>query len=511
MSGTGEFKIDDLNLKTILYVNKKPFKYLTKSPITSKIISYLLAKMYNKQWHIIDFKVTQMKKSPKPPYITSTLQTDVATKLRWPIKKIMDVAQKLYEKGYITYMRTDSLNLCTDFLDECKPIIENNYGPEYYSRKQYETSDNSAQEAHEAIRPQDVNIMVANDLDVDEQKLYSAIWNRAVASQMSQSIINCNHIYLSPDKNDNFMTMVGTCSTYEFKGYTILYNSSSDIDDETQAFNMHDNSKVELINVLFKEKVKMPPTRYNEASLVAYITKKGIGRPSTFVQNVHKVQEKGYVENKNIDGKEIKSINISFDGINIVAKLESTFLGKENERLVPTKNAIIINDFLCEYFPQIMDISFTAKLEKDLDLISCGKIYYKDVLTNFYTCLKKQIDTVMDVFPPKLEPTDDVIGYIDNNPIIYLIGKFGPAIKYKDIWVNVKIRPELDVAIGLIKEKENRPKPVIVKELTGYIVKQLPNYYLVQHKGKKGLMCKQYRGKLEDLTLKKCKELFNKK
>lgn len=418
--GSGLFNINVNDKILVLDTNlKTPFSM--NLPSNLGIIGGLMTIV---NWYIDNIMIKQLSRNCKPPFITSTLQSEISSKYGWSIKRISELSQQLYEAGYITYIRTDSVTLSDECLNACEQIIKNEYGDKYYCRKQHETSNNTAQEAHEAIRPVDMKIK-ANTLDISDQlrKLYDIIWKRTLASQMSKLEIESIQIKLHPifitekgmkkSKNDNpipsIFYMTGSKNRVVFKGYTVVYNedddneeigdkeSNDELNNLMYLWNNRDNNKadinIDMLMYKFNEVVKNPPSRYNEAQLIKTITKLGIGRPATYVSLIEKIQTKLYVKSGNIEGQAIECNEIIYDKnkdkltTNIIKKS----LGKENNRLIPTELGMTINEFMVKNFPRLLDINFTANLESQLDLIVNGKINWLQVVKEFYDDLTNQI------------------------------------------------------------------------------------------------------------------------
>jgi DNA topoisomerase-1 len=353
----------------------------------------------------------ERQRHPAQPFITSSLQQEASYKLKFKLKDTMQYAQRLYEKGLITYMRTDSPTLSAESLGMIKKHIleDKSLGEEYYQFRQFKAKGQNAQEAHEAIRPTHFNIFQIDGMEGSyEEKLYQLIWNRTIASQMKSATYHDQHIVLSNTKQIQFE---GTNSVLIFDGYLRLYNdnnedsSESNINNDGKSTNSHikintsnllDN-KVEWKKITFKETFSNPPTRYNEPSLVKKLEGLGIGRPSTYAAIISKIQEHKYIKVGNIQGIEKKintyilefSINkiITFDKKSSMQKV-----GNEKLKLLPTEDGILVTNYLIKNFPQIMDYKFTKRMEELLDDIAEGKKVWHDVLSEYYQVLKQQFD-----------------------------------------------------------------------------------------------------------------------
>ena len=375
--GKGEFTItipkeELFTLNTILYtINPiKKFELIKDSDDVYDKIIEIMGKLQNATWKLANIKKRNISRLPTAPFITSSLQREASTKLHWPIAKTMQVAQKLYEGGYITYMRTDCCVLSDEAHKKIKDFISEQYGNEYYTYKQYISKSANAQEAHEAIRPTDFTKLKISDNDEisDEDKLYKLIWKKTVSSQMSKAQIESTQLFLAPITKNNSKSkiedflMVGSISRIIFDGYLKLYK---DLDPDEPLLNINIPEDINEIKanpkiIKIKESLTSPPSRYNESSLVETLEKLGIGRPSTYATMVAKIQTKDFVRVENVPGKEKTLKELTYDCINKKLQVIDTkmFLGKENKRMVPTNIGIISNKFLVTNFPQIMDIGF---------------------------------------------------------------------------------------------------------------------------------------------------------
>ena len=379
------------------------------------------------------------------PFTTSTLQQDASTKLHFNVKKTMEVAQKLYEAGMITYMRTDSTNLSQQAKDDCKKYIIEKYGKEYSQEKDYNKKSKNSQEAHEAIRPTKITDESTNGrLSSECERLYKLIRNRTLASQMSNAIIEVQDLFIDlidkykksklPEKSYFHSTLEDT----KFDGYLILYNNKVDSDEETAKgklkVKVDEELKYKQINIC--EEYSKLPLRFNEAGLVKHLEKNGIGRPSTYASIISKIIDKKYVEIKDIEGEKRKSIQMelynSKKGLEVKTQTKDITLGKENKKISPTYMGNKINDFMVKNFNDIMQIDFTATFETYLDKIAVGKATWYNVLDKFYkgfsTIVKELEDTTND--QENLKSTDVLLGCDDNNNEIFVgEGKYGPYVK----------------------------------------------------------------------------------
>ena len=423
-----------------------------------------------------EFKIANIenKKSIRKasaPFITSTLQQDASTKLRFNPKKTMEVAQKLYEAGLITYMRTDSPNISTEISEECKDHIIKEYGEEYSMPKKYSSSSKTSQEAHECIRPTHIDNDVSN-LSNDQIKLYTLIWKRTVASQMSNARINCNTISIDAINKKSILVFDKQCyfravnETIEFKGFLILYNdkeTDSETKDDKEPQDMKIGDLLKMDKIKATEEYTSLPLHYNEAGLIKYLEKNGIGRPSTFASIITKVIERNYIEIKDIEGiaKDSKQLELS-KSFKLKEDTKQITIGSEKQKLVPTSIGYQINDFLMKHFDSIINIDFTAQMENQLDLIAEGKANYITVIRNFYDMfnptIEKLVKEAKSIKSATGSSTDILLGSIDNKEYYKGSGKFGPYVKtlVGDKWKYASVKDiegdiTLDTAISLFE------------------------------------------------------------
>jgi DNA topoisomerase-1 len=399
-----------------------------------------------------EFKVSSVenKKSIRKasaPFITSSLQQEASTKLHFSVKRTMDVAQKLYEAGLITYMRSDSPNISKEAINEAEKYIVKTYGKEYSEPKNYESKSSNSQDAHECIRPTHMNNPEPDNLEGDQAKLYKLIWKRSVASQMSNAQVNVQTIQidglnekksiLTFDKvSTNFVSIL---ENVEFPGYLIVYDNSTDDEDKvTGKLQIKPKDKLVLNKIKVSEEYTKPPLRYNEASLVKYLEKNGIGRPSTYASIISKVIDREYVEIKNVDGVKKQSKQIELDSkFKIKESTKEVAIGKEQKKLVPTHTGRTVNEFMMKYFEPIMDIEFTANFETYLDKIAEGKANWVTVLRNFYDMFNPIVEKLNSEAKDKKQKigssTDKLLGTTSSGLEVYAgSAKYGPYVKIQD-------------------------------------------------------------------------------
>jgi DNA topoisomerase-1 len=439
---SGFFNFKGKKLNTYLMKDKDIYKFSSEKDIVSLLNTFNLSMICK----TVKISNKDSIRKPPPPFITSTLQQDASTKFNYNSKKTMMLAQKLYEGGMITYMRTDSTNLSGDALQGSKQYIEKNYGEIYHKKRTYIKNNKNAQEAHEAIRPTKLNVSEFNNLGVECAKLYNLIWKRTVASQMADAKINI--MTISIDILNNNKTLLPSNSlfvtNYEniiFDGFLLLYNNHES-DNEKGKINIELNQILDYLSVKVTEEYTKPPLRYNEAGLIKYLEKNGIGRPSTYASIMSKIIDKKYVMLQNIDGilKESKQFTVLKSSLNknnkIKKELKEIKIGCEKSKLVPTEIGIKINEFLCEKFNTIMDVNFTAKLEKLLDKIATGKVIWYNILSSYYDMFNPMVEELSQSMKKidNTNKTDKTIGVHPetNEEIFSMIGKYGLCVKMKE-------------------------------------------------------------------------------
>jgi DNA topoisomerase-1 len=316
----------------------------------------------------------------------------------------MDVAQKLYEGGYITYMRTDSVNLSQDCLTQCQKYITEKYGEKYYQFKQYSSSNATSQEAHECIRPTDLFKDYPDD--ENQKKLYKLILKRTLASQMAQALIDTKYIQITgKDKSIFREYFEGTIKKILFDGYLKVYNDMEEEEEkELVKFEYNVGDNIDYKYIYGHQESTKPKTRYQEANLVRKLEKLGIGRPSTYASIISKIQERGYVEKKSIEGKKVKLNSVNLSNGEISETNKETKLGAEKNKLVPTESGIKIVEYLESNFTKFMDYGFTASMEKALDDIASGKAVWHQVLREFYNEFHPIVERLMGTL--KSAPVD---------------------------------------------------------------------------------------------------------
>ncbi|WP_437823149.1 type I DNA topoisomerase [Tenacibaculum mesophilum] len=369
------------------FVNAEGKKFkakLAKNFSTKKEAENFLNSCLGAEFSVADLQKKPAKKSPAPPFTTSTLQQEASRKLGFPVAKTMMVAQRLYEAGLITYMRTDSVNLSDDAKKAAQAEIIASYGEEYSKPRNYATKSKGAQEAHEAIRPTNMeNHEITGEYD--QTRLYSLIWKRTLASQMSEAKLERTVVKIDNNKNKKQFTANGEVITFE--GFLKVYLEGTDNEEEEQA-GMLPKMEVneELINELITatERYTRPPARFSEASLVKQLEELGIGRPSTYAPTISTIQRREYIEKGTVEGKERNYTQLSLANQEVSEQILTERVGSDKGKLVPTDIGNIVNDFLVENFDAILDYGFTAKVENEFDEIAEGKEDWIAMIKDFY-------------------------------------------------------------------------------------------------------------------------------
>ncbi len=364
------------------------------------------------------------KRSPQAAFTTSTLQQEASRKLSFSVNRTMSVAQKLYEQGIITYMRTDSTNLSKTALDSIKDLVVNSYGSSFFTKRTYQTKTKGAQEAHEAIRPTDFNLSKI-DNDNDQNKLYRLIWERAVSSQMSDAQIERTTYKVNSFNDKMFFQAKGEVVT--FAGFLAINKSNNGSDTFLPSANI--SEPLNLDNLKSDEVYAKPPARYNEASLVRKLEDLGIGRPSTYASTITTVQKRNYILKENREGKIVKSKVLTLIENSVNETTTDKIIGAEKNKLFPTDTGEIVTKFLVKHFSKILDYSFTATVEDEFDLIAEGKKVWNEMIQNFYTGFISKVNDVND--NEKRESGERTLGsHPETNEIVIArLGPFGPMVQ----------------------------------------------------------------------------------
>lgn len=391
-----------------------------------------LEKCKNATFTVDNVAKKPLKRTPAPPFTTSTLQQEAARKLGFSVSQTMMVAQRLYESGRITYMRTDSVNLSSLAINTCKDDIITNYGEEYSKPRNYHTKSRGAQEAHEAIRPTFVSEH-GQELSNQDRRLYDLIRKRTIASQMADAMIEKTTITIDIDGMD--AKFVATGEVVAFDGFLKVYRESTDDDDNGQEETnvlptLRVGNKLERREISSTERFSQSPYRYTEASLVHKLEELGIGRPSTYAPTISTIQQREYVQKGDKSGTERTYVTDTLKGNVITSKKKKEMAGSEKGKLLPTDIGIVVNDFLLENFPEIMDYNFTAKVEHQFDQIAEGKKEWKHMMKKFNSDFSPVVESVMKSrFKHKVGEREIGKEPGTGKPVFVKIGRYGPVVQ----------------------------------------------------------------------------------
>jgi len=394
----------------------------------------------NASFKVSAIEKTPGKKSPAPPFTTSTLQQEAARKLGFSVTKTMVVAQQLYEAGYITYMRTDSVNLSNLALAVAHQVVAGKYGEEYAKTRKYVTKSKGAQEAHEAIRPTDIARETIPG-DTFAKNLYELIWKRTIASQMSDAKTEKTTITIPVEgRSEKF---VATGEVILFPGFLKVYKESKD--DESEEVKgmlpaMELNEALNAHQITATQRYAQPPVRYNEASLVKKLEELGIGRPSTYAPTISTIQKREYVRKATRQGKERQYVCLTLTAAGIKEEVKKEKYGYEKDKLIPTDVGIVVNDYLQENFKDIMDYGFTADVEKEFDDIAEGKANWQEMMRRFYVDFHQQVETAIN-YSTKASG-ERLLGYDPktNEKVFAKLGKYGPMVQIGEAYADTKPR-----------------------------------------------------------------------
>lgn len=371
------------------------------------------------------------KRSPAPPFTTSTLQQEASRKMGYGVSKTMVVAQQLYEAGYITYMRTDSVNLSKLAIAKAKEVITENYGAEYSKTRVFATKTKGAQEAHEAIRPTYLENKTIKG-DSSQQKLYELIWKRTIASQMAEAKLEKTTINIEISKSPEKMRAQGEVITFE--GFLKVYMESKDDDNDSSETKgmlppLKNGQPLDLDCMMATEKYTKHSPRYSEASLVKKLEEQGIGRPSTYAPTISTVQKRGYVIKEDRDGLSRNINELRLSGNEITEAVHAEVYNAVKNKLLPTDIGTLVNKFLSEHFKDILDYQFTAKVEKEFDSIAEGKTQWNKMISDFYHPFKTQVDHTIET--AEREKGERLLGIDPKSEknVYARIGRFGPMVQ----------------------------------------------------------------------------------
>ncbi|CAM1351965.1 type I DNA topoisomerase [Tenacibaculum insulae] len=405
----------------------KSFKAtIPKNFDSKKAAEDFLKSCANADFSIADLTKKPAKKSPAAPFTTSTLQQEASRKLGFPVGKTMQVAQRLYEAGLITYMRTDSVNLSEDARNAAEEEISNYYGKEYSKQRVFKSKAKGAQEAHEAIRPTNMKAH-SIDTEYDQNRLYDLIWKRTLASQMSDAQLERTNVKIENSENSKVFTANG--EMIKFDGFLKVYLEGTDNEDEEQAGmlpNLKKGENLEYIFINATQRFTSPPYRFTEASLVKQLEELGIGRPSTYAPTISTVQRRGYVEKGQNEGVERGYEQMILSNGTVESQMLTEKTGSDKNKLVPTDIGNIVNDFLVANFSNILDFGFTAKVENSFDDISEGDEDWIEMIKSFYIKFHENVEDVKE--NAERESGERILGKhpVSGKTVLVRLGKFGP-------------------------------------------------------------------------------------
>ena len=407
-----------------------------------KEVEAFLESCKNASFTIDDITTKPVKKSPAPPFTTSTLQQEAARKLGYSVSQTMMIAQRLYESGLITYMRTDSMNLSDLCLNACGPVITEKMGAEYHQRRHYHTHAKGAQEAHEAIRPTDMRRETISGSS-QEKRLYDLIWKRTIACQMADAQMEKTTVSIdvaSASLNINSSSnecFVANGEVIKFEGFLKVYRESQendgDLEEDTSILPpVKEGETLTAQEVTASERFTQQPPRYTEASLVHKMEELGIGRPSTYAPTISTIQQRQYVAKGEKEGtpREYRVLKLQGDMGEITKQINTEKTGSEKGKLVPTDIGIVVNDFLAENFPEIMDYNFTANVEKDFDAVADGEKNWTELIRHFYENFEPQVEkTLNQKTEHKVGERELGVDPVSGRVVSVKIGRFGPMVQ----------------------------------------------------------------------------------
>lgn len=418
-------------LQGLFQTSAKPIRAdLAKRPATLQEANEFLASCKGATFKVGSIKTVPAKRYPSAPFTTSTLQQEASRKLGFNVSRTMMLAQRLYENGHITYMRTDSVNLSDFARKSAQNTINTEYGEQYSKPRKYATKNDSAQEAHEAIRPTNFDVNSAGD-DEAQMRLYQLIWKRAIASQMSDAQLERTTIEIVNDKNADAFKAKG--EVIKFDGFLKVYLEGTDDENDEEDSGLlpqvAEGQVLELSEIKATQRYTRPPARFTEASLVKRLEELGIGRPSTYAPTISTVQKRGYVVKDEIDGKSRSYDVLTLKNDEIVSEKLNENYGADKNKLHPSDIGRVVTEFLIEHFSEIMDFGFTASVEKEFDEIAEGMKNWSQMIDDFYQPFSKNVTKTLEnagrATGERALGNDPKTG----KPIIARIGRFGPMVQ----------------------------------------------------------------------------------
>lgn len=403
---------------------------LARKPSKGEDARSFLEQCKGADYTIENLEVKPAKRSPAPPFTTSTLQQEAARKLGYSVSQTMLVAQKLYEAGYITYMRTDSVNLSDFALDAARKEIESSYGNDFAQTRKYTTKSSGAQEAHEAIRPTD---FAAHEIDGDNQakKLYALIWKRAIASQMSDARFEKTVATINISTQKEKLTATG--EVLKFEGFLKVYMESTDEEQDEESSGMLPPLSIgevlQLNQMQAVQKYERPAPRYTEASLVKKLEENGIGRPSTYAPTISTIIKRGYVVKEDREGKQRKFELLTLKGNDIKVESQEETYGSEKSKLFPSDIGSVVTDFLVKHFDNVLDYKFTARVEEEFDEIAAGKMKWQNMLEKFYKPFHETVEETSVSAERQKGERELGMDPKSGKKVIARIGRYGPLVQ----------------------------------------------------------------------------------
>jgi len=385
-----------------------------------------------------EFKISSLqkkpaKKTPSPPFTTSTLQQEASIKLGFSVSQTMTIAQKLYESGKISYMRTDSVNLSQEAIQGASSTISRNFGSNYLKIRHYKTKTAGAQEAHEAIRPTNFDDSKGSN-DHQENKLYELIWKRVIASQMADAELERTTATIGISTSNR--NLIASGEVVKFDGFLKVYSEYFDEEDSSDSIQkgmlppLNEGQLLSLVEMKSREIFSRPPARYTEASLVKKLEEMGIGRPSTYAPTISTIQKREYVQKESREGKERHYKLIKLKDNEITSQVLTEVTGTEKKKMFPTNIAMVVNDFLVENFPNVTNYSFTAEIEKELDDIAQGKIKWNEMIDNFYQEFHSKVEITHNIDRSSVGSARELGTDPASGKSVYTkLGKFGPYVQ----------------------------------------------------------------------------------
>ena len=414
-------------------INGQQFKAELSKRLSSEAeAEEFLKECENARFKVSSVNVRPLAKAPAPPFTTSTLQQEASRKLGMTVSQTMMIAQRLYEDGHITYMRTDSVNLSSLAINTISDEIKTEMGNEYLKVRHYHTSSKGAQEAHEAIRPTYISNKTI-DGTPQEKRLYNLIWKRTIASQMADAQMEKTIVEIEISNRPEHFTATG--EVIKFDGFLKVYIEGHDDEGDSESSQdilptTHKGDSLNMVDIKADSRYTMQPPRYSEASLVKKMEELGIGRPSTYAPTISTIQQRLYVVKSEKEGKPRKFITLELQNGKIKRSSRTETIGSEKGRLMPTDTGIVVNEFLTQYFPDILDLNFTANVEEKFDLIAEGKLPWNSEMREFYDPFHKAVESASNMrlehkVGERILGTDPATG----RQVSVKIGRFGPVVQ----------------------------------------------------------------------------------